>query len=81
MVKKEARGHFELTIEIPNNYGAVPPIRAKQKPEQRFEALEFMKTLERERVDQARCEAVLQCANFWNAHFRTVVQQFAEVIF
>jgi hypothetical protein len=79
MVQKESRGHIELTIEIANNWGpGLPPLRAKERPEQRMEALEFMRTLERERQEYARCEASLRCANHWSTHFRTFAQQFAE---
>lgn len=65
MVKKEASGRFELTVEQAREYiGPVPQIRVK---EQRQEAMEFMRTLEREVDAHAGSEAVVQCANFWSA--------------
>lgn len=52
MVKKEAKGHFEVTIECANNWGQIAPVRAKERPQQRHENMEFMKTIEKERVEQ-----------------------------
>uniref|UniRef100_A0A915D177 Uncharacterized protein n=1 Tax=Ditylenchus dipsaci TaxID=166011 RepID=A0A915D177_9BILA len=48
LIKKEAIGHFQVTIECPNNYSAMPAIKTKEVADQKYENLEYMKTLEKD---------------------------------
>ncbi|KAI1728589.1 copine domain-containing protein [Ditylenchus destructor] len=47
LVKREADGRFEITIECPNWWSGPSPLtKAKEIPDQKYENLEFMKTIE-----------------------------------
>uniref|UniRef100_A0A914HK24 Uncharacterized protein n=1 Tax=Globodera rostochiensis TaxID=31243 RepID=A0A914HK24_GLORO len=79
MVKKEASGRFELTVELANEFTpSLAPLHAREQLQQRYETLEYMRTLEREQLARADSHAVVQCASVWSARFHTSAQQFAD---
>uniref|UniRef100_A0A183C231 Copine domain-containing protein n=1 Tax=Globodera pallida TaxID=36090 RepID=A0A183C231_GLOPA len=81
MVKKEASGRFELTVELANEFTPlVAPLHAREQLQQRYETLEYMRTLEREQLARADSHAVVQCASVWSARFHTSAQQFADTV-
>lgn len=80
MVKKEASGRFQLTVEMANEFTPAPaPLQAREQPQQRYETLEYMRTLERDQQTRADSQAVVQCASVWSARFNTTAQQLADV--
>ncbi|KAL3101111.1 hypothetical protein niasHS_001571 [Heterodera schachtii] len=79
MVKKEASGRFQLTVEMANEFMPAPaPLQAREQPQQRYETLEYMRTLERDQQTSADSQAVVQCASVWSARFNTTAQQLAD---
>ena len=63
LIKKESAGTFDVTIECPR-IGEPLSLSIKEKPKQKFESLEFMKTIEKQGGKSAeRVEQIIQDKN------------------
>uniref|UniRef100_A0A915MHE4 VWFA domain-containing protein n=1 Tax=Meloidogyne javanica TaxID=6303 RepID=A0A915MHE4_MELJA len=82
MVRKEDKGSFELTIVCDNKWNIIPlpSLKAFERPKQLYEAMEFMKTIEKERIEEvARSEIIQKCSNNLIANFNTIAQQSSQI--
>jgi hypothetical protein len=82
LFKKEAEGYFDITIECPN-WGPETRARLKEVPAQRYENLEFVKSIEKTgstRI-QEETKAVFKENNKWAATLNTVAQSSENVNF
>uniref|UniRef100_A0A914EG47 VWFA domain-containing protein n=1 Tax=Acrobeloides nanus TaxID=290746 RepID=A0A914EG47_9BILA len=82
LFKKEAEGYFDITIECPN-WGPETKARLKEVPAQRYENLEFVKSIEKTgstRI-QEETKAVFKENNKWAATLNTVAQSSENVNF
>ncbi|KAL7077132.1 hypothetical protein ACQ4LE_004050 [Meloidogyne hapla] len=81
MVRKEDKGSFELTIVCDNKWDIIPlpSLKAFERPKQLYEAMEFMKTIEKERIENAYSEIIKKCSNNLITNFNTIAQKSSQI--
>ncbi|KAF7638940.1 hypothetical protein Mgra_00001463 [Meloidogyne graminicola] len=81
MVRKEDKGSFELTIICDNKWNILPLplLNTNEKPKQRYEAMEFIKTIEKERIENAQSEIIKKCSNNLISNFNAIAQQSNQI--